>query len=349
MARKAGKISITKLAEEAGVSIATVSRVMNQRVGVSDMQRKHVGSILKKYQFKANYPSPRMPKLAIVTYSSNMLNDYICKIVNGIQTFTSKHKMELSLIVASNRDEETIKDKLRDQQCSGAIVLLSPERKDAYLNLSSSGFPVIFIDEQVNYNGIGFIDNDSYSGSREAANHLIELGHRNIGYLQYCNPKLSQIQRMRGYENALRNAGIENNQKYTITLKSSKEEASSPDKRGYDAMLRMLESFPEITAVMTADDSVAHGAICAIHEKGLRIPEDISIIGFDNYPRTEFYTPSLTTVNHPAEEQGRMAAKAIAGFIKSNGNTKLPQEILETKLVIRKSTGPVRKIKKKNN
>jgi len=341
MARKPEKISISKLATEAGVSVATISRVMNQRTGVSDEQRSRINALLKKYQFKAHYPAPRQPKLAIITFAQTMLNDYVCKIVNGIHAYASEHKMETAIIVAKN-DDMQIKDKIRDQQCSGAIVLLSPERKDSFLDLASTGFPVIFIDEQVNYEGIGFIDSDSYTGSRDAAQHLIELGHKNIAYLQYNNPKLSQIQRMRGYQNALKGAGIEPNSKYTVSLEPGSS-GKSPDKRGYDAMMNLLEESPEITAVMTSDDAVAHGAICAIYEKGLRIPGDISVIGFDNYPSTEFYTPPLTTVNHPAEEQGKQAAKTISEFLKSNGHTKLPQEILETSLVIRKSTGPVRK------
>ncbi len=335
MPRKSGTVSIYKIAAEAGVSVATISRVLNNRTGVSDEQRGRIGALLRKYQYKVNYPISRRPKLAIVIYSPTMLNDYICKVVNGIYSSASEYQLEISTILARAEDGP-IKDRIRDLQCSGAVVLLAPEEKGDFLELAETGFPVIFIDEQVNHPGIGFIDSDSYTGSRAAALHLIELGHRDIAYLQYCRSKLSHIQRLRGYQNALKNAGITPNPDYVVTLESSRD--GNPDKRGYDAMQKLLARAPEVTAVMAADDSVALGAIRAIHEKGLRIPEDISIIGFDNYPHSEFYTPPLTTINHPAEEQGKLAAQAISEFLTTSGGSGLPQEILETGFIPRQST-----------
>lgn len=339
MPRKPKQISIYKLAEEAGVSIATVSRVMNQRAGVSDAQRCRIGELLKKYRFKARYPSPRQPKLAVVVYSPTLLNDYIAKIVNGIYGCASARGMETS-IIAVGGENPRVREKIRDLQCSGAIVLLAPERKDDLLELAATGFPVIFIDEQVDFDGVGFVDCDSCTGSRTAAQYLIGSGHREIAYLQYGDPKLGHIQRLHGYRNAMKAAGLEIRPGCIRHLDSNASGLSS-GRLGYDAMLKLLDEGPEVTAVMAVDDSVAHGAVCAIHERGLRIPQDISVIGFDNYPGAEFFTPPLTTVNHPSGEQGRVAAEAIAEYLAGSGSTKLPREILETTLIVRKSTaGP---------
>ena len=145
--------------------------------------------------------------------------------------------------------ETIIKERLRDQQYSGAIILLAPENKEPYLELSKSGFPVIFIDDSVSFEGVGFVECDSYTGSRDAAKYLIELGHKNIGYLHYHNPKLSHIQRINGYRNALKDAGIEINPDYIVSLES-KANGHIPDKRAYDAILKLLKRNPEITAVM---------------------------------------------------------------------------------------------------
>lgn len=338
MARHRQEVSISRIAEEGGVSVATVSRVMNRRVGVSEETRARIDELLRKYEYTAHYPTQRAPRIAVLCPGHD-LTDYLRKAINGVFHYIQKHEMDVAIISRSNRPRTTLLQQIRDQQYSGIIVLLSEYLQNEHLELGNSELPVIFLDIQVNIEGTGFIDNDSYSGSCAATQHLLELGHRKIGYLQYQPPSLNQLQRQKGYENTMKAAGITIEKNWVIY---TRKEEWSPVRGllGLRTMQHLLEQAPEITAVMAVDDEMALGAMTAIHESGRKIPGDISIVGFDNYPETEVWYPALTTVDHPIEEAGYQAAKAIDHALKNPGQWKLPREIFPTRLIVRKSTGP---------
>ena len=237
---------------------------------------------------------------------------------------------------------ESLLETIRDQQCSGVIALLSEQYRRELDAFSGSDLPVVLIDAADSDSTLGFVDNDSYSGSCEAARHLLSLGHRKIGYLRYSEDSLNQLQRFKGYENSLRAAGVEINDGWVVRHDSARL-PSIRGKSGLEGMRTLLAQASGITAVMAVDDAMAFGAMTAIHEAGLRIPEDISIIGFDNYPETEIWYPSLTTVNHPLEEATRLAVKSIHADLRNPGLWTPPREILPTSLVVRRSSGSVRR------
>lgn len=340
MARHPQEVSITRIAKEGGVSVATVSRVMNRRVGVSEATRDRIDQLLRKYRFTTTYPQSRQPKVAVLIPVDDF-NNYIAKALKGIFTYAREGDMEVSLVTRSTHPRTTTLEQIRDQQCAGVIVLLPDYYVDEHRLLAASELPVMFLDAQIAIEGAGFIDNDSYSGSCAATRHLLELGHRRIGFLRYHLSSLNQIQRFKGYENTLKEAGIQPTPAWLA-------ESPAPDRRnvkgidGLRAMKRLLEQAPDITAVLAVDDEMAFGAITHLHKIGKKIPADISIIGFDNYPETEIWYPALTTVNHPIQLAGYHASKAIKDAIDNPGKWRPPQEILPTRLVVRESTGPAR-------
>lgn len=337
MPRPRREISIYRIAKEAGVSASTVSRVMNRRVGVSEETRTQIDKLLRKYNFLPDYPIQRAPKIAFLI-PAYYLNDYVLKALNGVFRYIDEHGMEVSIISHGNDPKTTLLQRIRDQQCSGVIVILAEHFKGEESALAESDLPVIFLDTQVTLPAIGFIDNDSYSGSCAATRHLLELGHRKIGYLCHSQISLNHVQRLKGYEDTLRAAGITIEEKW-ISRCNPDEIPAVRGLAGMHCMRQLLEQAPEITAVMAVDDDMALGAISAIRESGRTIPDDISLVGFDNYPETEIWFPALTTVDHSVEQAGYQAAQAIDNALANPGKWTPPREILPTRLVIRNSTG----------
>jgi len=338
MARQPQEVSISRIAREGGVSVATVSRVLNRRVGVSETTRARIEELLRKHEFTTTYPQSRAPKLAVLVPFGDF-TPYICKALNGVFALAREAGIEVSLIIPNGHRRTTALEQIRDKQCSGVVVLLAEFFKRDHQAIAKSELPVVFLDEQVHLEGAGFIDNDSYSGSCVATRHLLDLGHRKIGYLRYYSSSLNQIQRFQGYVDTMKSAGLPTEERWIANAPPSGDK----NIRGIDglqAMSKLLEKAPEITAVLAVDDDIALGAMTAIHKSGRKIPDDISIVGFDNYPETEMWYPALTTVDHPIEQAGYRAAKAVCQAWSTPGKRQLPHEILPTRLVIRDSTGP---------
>lgn len=340
MARVVQDISIYRIAREAGVSVPTVSRVINRKAGIAEGTRNKVNALLKQYNYRPDYPAMRTVKIAVV-YPWTELTDYFRKAIKGVYDYAQQNELMINIICAQASRRESLLKAIRDQQCSGVIAMLTEKYDEELAPLAETDLPTVVVDAFGPNKKFGYIDNDSYSGSAAAARHLIELGHRKIGYLTYADPALNQLQRFKGAFNTFHAANIEINSKAVIKI-------TAPSNRlirgecGYLAMQTLLRQEPGVTAVMAVDDNMALGAMAAIHEAGLRIPEDISIVGFDNYAETAYWYPALTTVDHPLEKAGLLAVEAIHRGISCPGQWQPPQEILPTELVIRRSTGPAR-------
>jgi DNA-binding LacI/PurR family transcriptional regulator len=341
MARRKKSVSICRIAEEAGVSAATVSRVINRRVGVGEETRRKINRLLRHYDFSPVYPAVRSVKIAVVVGGGDM-NEHIREALKGIYAYANAHELSINIITVNSPRRESLLETIRDQQCSGVIAILAGRQLKAVYELTETDLPVVVVDSQLDEPGVGFVDNDSYSGSVEATRHLIGLGHRRIGYLQHCIPSLNQVQRFRGYENTMKLAGLAIDEKWVIQA-PPQPGGTIRGMPGLLAMRQLLDQAPELTAVLAVDDDMAMGAMSAIHERGLRIPQDISLVGFDNCPESQVWYPPLTTVENPVEQAGFQAAESIHAALTNPGGWTPPREILPTRLIVRKSTGPVKK------
>ncbi len=341
MGRKPKAINISLIAKEAGLSVSTVSRAMNHRANVSEEARRKINALMEKYNFTPTPAIPREKKIALLSGGSQV-DEYVSEVFNGIYSYTLKNRLETTVIFRNNQATRNLLEQIRDQQCSGVVVILPAEFSDSLDMLAESELPVVMIDEAIYRDGIGFVDHDSYSGSRDAVKYLLELGHRNIGYIQSCAQTLNHIQRFKAYENTLTEAGITRNPHWETSIASDKGIYDSSREK----MRELLKNAPELTAIMTANDMIALGATKGAQDCGRRVPEDISIFGFDNYTQTEFYNPALTTVNHPIQQAAFLAAKHIDECLKRPAEAAqlLPHEILPTSLVIRESVSPCRKV-----
>ena len=327
------KVNIREIAKESGYSIATVSRVVNGKNGVSENVRGKITAILGKHNYVLNSHLARERKIAILC-GHNKFGEYIDELLEGVYSYSAENGLNTTMILKNSSLKMDILEQVRDQQCSGVIVVLPFAFRNELDAIAESELPVILIDEAIYKEGLGFIDHDAYSGSREAATHLLALGHRNIGYIEYNIETFNHLQRVKAYENTLKEAGVEIKPQWHV-----KTPPGEPMWRGaYLKMKELLKIAPEITAVMTTSDNLAAGVIKAVFESGKRVPEDISVIGFDNHRQAEYLHPGLTTVHHPVKEIGYMAIKEIDLYLKNPNNKALPREIVPTKLVVREST-----------
>lgn len=337
MGRRKQDVSIYQIARESGLSASTVSRAINRRAGVGEASRKKVEILLKKYSFTPNYPSSRAARIAIALPHANFDN-YVAMAVQGVLSYTSINGMNANIIVRGDAAKESILEMARDQQCNGVIALLFEGLSAECRELAASELPCVFIDTPAIPGNAGFIDNDSYSGAKEAAKHLIALGHRTIGFLNNIDRHVNHLQRLNGYNDALKEAGI--------TPAPAWMQTNLPYDSGSESVRALLCRVPGMTAVMAVDDKLALGAMSAIQQDGLKIPEDISVTGFDNFPDSALWMPPLTTVDHPIRQAAALAAEAIGNCLKKPGSWVPPMIMLPTKLLVRKSTGPARQKEK---
>lgn len=347
MARKAGKISIFTMADELGVSPATVSRVLNNRAGVSEATRRAVLNLARKYDFKLNYPQQHLPLVATVVSSRSGISSYISRVLTGVYDyFAAHHSFRVNTIVLDPAGGSSVLESVREQQCAGIILTQSQYFKKQLPQLAASGLPIMEIDSDSKIPEIGCIDNDAYSGAVELTRHLLSLGHRRIGFLLRWPDSLNHIQRLKGYRETMAQAGIAVPDEWVA---SDTPPAADSGEEEHSMLAELLRRAPDITAVIGVNDDLALGAMHWAIRSGLRVPEDLSVAGFDDSDFCRMVIPEMTSVSHPCREAGFRAAAAVADYISSNGKTILPREVLSTRLVVRRSTGPAPVLTARNN
>ncbi len=336
MGRKASDISIFTIAAELGISPATVSRVINNKTGVSETTRMRVMEVLRKNNFKPNYPQQQKTKIAVIISGTHGIDYYSAQILTGIYEYLHENDI-IAATLTCNTDESLLKI-VREQQCSGIIILLPEYFRAQMPELEKSKLPIMLIDSQSSSPQIGFIDNDAYSAGMTITNHLIELGHRKIGFITRWEENLNHIQRYEGYRKAMQEAGIEILPSWLKTW--TQNDNCNGCESGQKLFREIMTANPDLTALIAVNEELALGAMNEALRTGFKIPEDISIAGFDSSSYSAYITPSLTTISHPRKEAGKKAAEAIVVYLQSK-RSGLLREILPTYLIPGESTGPV--------
>ncbi len=327
--RNTSSVNITRIAAETGLSIASVSRAMNGRNGVSEEVRHRVNELLRKYNYVANSHLNRDKKIAVLLDTASF-GSYLAELYRGFSVAASEQEIEFCTVNYNRDGSRSLLKDVREQQCSGVIVTL-PELFLSRVNeLLDSELRIILIDASAVHEKVGFINHDSMAGSRDAARHLLGLGHVRIGYLRHPSGTLNHLQRFKGYEHALSEAGIEPDPGWIVTGGVSYQENCR-------AAVDLLTRHPELSAVMTTNDDLALSVLRAAWELGRRVPAELSVVGFDDVPQSACLTPALTTVHHPIYETAYSAMCELNQCLRDSKRP-LPQEILPVRPVIREST-----------
>lgn len=336
MGRRTQKDSIFLIAEEAEVSIATVSRVINRRPGVSEDLRRKINGIIEAHRFTPNYPVPSAMNIAIAVPHEAVaggMSNYLSRLLCGICLGSSQANVNPCMIF--HKEGESLLESMREHQAAGALLVLPGLLASQATDLSASGLPAIAIDGCLDSKGIGHIDNDCESGMSEAFAYLRSLGHARIGYLANQMEMNDHAERVACYGRLMKEAGLE-----PLVVDFGRPASYAAIK---DGLVRLLKLAPDLTAVMIIGDTHAPPLLHACRELGLSVPGDISVVGFDNATESPYFFPPLTTIDHQVEEAGRMAVDSIRNAVEMKEACHLPKVRLVTRLVVRSSCAVPRK------
>jgi DNA-binding LacI/PurR family transcriptional regulator len=328
------------VARQAGVSPATVSRVLNQTAPVSQAVRERVLTAVHDLGYQAlrspGSLSTRQETIALLI--PDILNPYFTEIVRGVQEEASAEHL-LPLLLDTGEDPEREADMLRmlaTQTICGIIVLGSRIVTQDLIDLRNQvGIPMVVINRCLPLPNVACIMVDLETGTYRATRHLLDLSHIRIGFLPGPAASETSKARRRGIEAALAEAGLETQPEWCPT--------SYPDVNGGFQAMSALLSLPHEhrpTAVITHNDLMALGALHAIRAHHLRVPEDISVVGIDNIHMAAHANPPLTTLAPPKHRMGRMALQMLTRMIEGKPQPEASYTLVECPLIVRESTAP---------
>jgi len=339
--KKMTKFTISDIARIAGVSLATVSRALNNKPRISTVTRDKILEIASRNGYNPNplargLSRGRTNNIGLVVI--DITNPFYSPIIQAVEKRAEEEGYNLLVVNSqhSSAREEKYINSLVQQRVSGIIVSPVQDPRKYLGMLKKRKIPVVFL-----YPPSGAkcdsVDVDNVKGAYGAVTHLIKLGHRQIAYISrgllHRHPS---SKRLLGYKKALRSSGIPFNEKFmvkTITDQGRIEE-------GYQATLKLLSNGVRPTAIFAFNDLIAMGCLKALKEKGLKVPDDMAVVGFDDIEFAPFLEVPLTTVRIPEYEVGEIAVKLLFERIDSGRmNGKYRKVCLSPELVIRKSCG----------
>ncbi|HUD78990.1 MAG TPA: LacI family DNA-binding transcriptional regulator [Streptosporangiaceae bacterium] len=328
-------MTIREVAELAGVSIATVSRVANGHSDVSRQTREAVQRVIRERGYLSARPraEPTAPS-GLVGVTLPMIHPaYFAELLSGIAEALSERQLRAVLCPThhSHAREMSLLDQLAGGDCDGAILVL-PEESGAELVAQASGdFPFVVVDPLGEVpEGVPVVCAAHSSGAAQATRHLLDLGHRRIGVIAGPHGWMASEDRLRGYRAAMASAGM-------LADQALIEHADFRVDGGRESARRLLGLDDPPTAIFAFNDRMAIGVIQSAASAGLRVPADLSVVGFDDTADALIGVPPLTTVRQHLAEMGRTAVSMLLRQIENRRYEPLRVE-LETRLVIREST-----------
>ena len=328
------KITIEEIAQKANVSIATVSRILNNKDTVKPATREKVISIMEELQFKPKAPSSlnNSKSRVILMCVPDFNNPFNSLVIDGVQK--AAHDNGYDVLLLQSKDYYTESDDylniLKNNSLAGMLILSSAPNNKLLEELSFR-CPVVMCSEYSETYGVSYVSIDDVAAAQKAVNYLISIGCKKIGFLN-CNMKFKYARhREKGYRLALENAGLEMNPEWTAHISSINFNSALSHARH----ILSLQNRPD--ALFCTSDYFAVSAIRAANELGIKVPEELSIIGFDNIDLSLMCNPPLTTIEQPCFDIGFQACELLIEKI-LNPNAPDKQVILHTELVVRSST-----------
>ncbi len=327
-------VTLEMVAKEAGVSPSTVSRILNGTAGVRDKKVKAVRAAISRLQFVPN------PAARALAGGKSMSVGVVIQAIDSpfyIEALSAMEKILFragySVVFVSGHwrpdDERRCINHLLSRRVDGIILMTSCLPDPDLLHLSRST-PLVLTGRKAAGDRAFSVDVDSTPGARLATEYLIGQGHDRIAFITGPADHPDAVQRFQGYKAALAAHKIQ----FTTKLVAW---GNYMDTGGYAAMSQLLDEKTKFTAVFAANDQTAYGALLALHRRGLRVPQDVSVVGFDDLPSSAFTIPPLTTVHRSTGQIGASAADAMLDLIE--GRSPVPA-LTQATLAIRESTRP---------
>lgn len=326
------------IAQKLNISVSTVSRVANGKAYVKPETRETVMKALEEMNYTPNQVARSLKNKATKTIGivvPDISEDFFAYVIKGIDNVLSRNGYTIILCdTGENAEKEELYiNLLSEKQIDGVILATVSKEHKALYKLIAKELPIIFIDNlpnlKTNYDSV-IIDNNR--ASYMAAEHLINLGHKTIGAIIGKIDETTGYERLLGYKKALEDNNLPANENL-IKIGDFKE------KSGYESMKSLLKMNKDISAVYVASSKMTYGAIKAILEKGLQIPKDISLVGFDIHDASGLIRPGITTVLQPEERIGKVAGELMLKRLQDSDERYSQKIVLEPEIMIRDSCG----------
>lgn len=346
--QKKRQATLSDIAESVGVASMTVSRVINENGYVSDETREKVLQAVKEMNYRRNGLARNLKRQFTETVGlvlGDISNPYSTELARAVRETLINRGFSLFICISEHSAKEDIVafESLANHSVDGIIVATrSNEGGDKYLNgIVESNIPVVVIGRDFQHEDVDFVSPDNLRGGFEATQHLIDLGHERIGFIGANLKGGSSLKRLQGYLKALEQHNIEIDERLVTGRNEDVSEVPgySTEEIGFEGMKRLLSLPKPPTAVFARNDFTAIGAMSAIKEAGLRIPEDIAIVGFDDISLAVRTSPPLTTVRQPMRLEGQLAAEMLLERIEGREKYSRRERILNCELIVRESTG----------
>jgi len=339
--------TLSDVARAAGVVAMTASRAINETGYVSQEVRERVRAAARKLNYRPNMlarslKGQRMKAVGIML--PDISNPFSAELVEGMKDVLEPEGYT-PFIALAGRGVDHEREGLQsfvDHRVDGLLVAtLRTDAGDDYLReLLAQGIPMVTVGREVKGTQVDCVTADHYKGAFDVTMHLIELGHRRIGFVGIAAEDAPALRRYQGYRAALEKAGLTVGPEYTFGPRHAPSFATQDD--GYEGMMQLARMDVPPTAVLARNDSAAIGVLRAAHTLGMKVPQDLSVAGFDNIPLASFWSPALTTVAQPIREQGRLAARILLDKIEGKLTGEGQMRTMECELVVRESTGKAR-------
>ena len=329
-----------EIAVRAGVSQATVSRVINNKSNVHEETRRRVLKVIEELGYIPNAAArslvtQRTTKIGLIV--SDVTNPFYPELVEAVEGL-ARDNGYVTLLCNTQRDPS--KDRvyarfLIEQRVAGVLFTSVTPQSDAPQQFLRAGIPFVFINRYLKDLAVPSVLTDNVGGAYRMTQYLLELGHSRIAFIRGLSHTTTSQDREAGYRRCLMDHGLKVEGVYLAQGDYSREAA-------YEATRRLLQLPAPPTAIFCANDYMAFGALDAVCDRGLRVPDDISVVGFDNIALASLGSISLTTMEQPTAKMARRALEILLELIEGNA---LPQEplveIYEPRLIVRRTSGPV--------
>lgn len=330
--------TIKDVARHAGVSTMTVSRVINNSGYISSEARERVAQAITKLDYLPNALARSLRFKQTKTIGlvlADIANPFFTTLARGVEDAAGAHGF--SVLFCNTDESESVEaaylSTLLQKQVDGVLLVPASDESRTIPQLRERGVAVVTLDRRVADPAVDTVRGDSEGGACALVTHLIELGHSRIAVITGNQSVSTAADRVAGYRRALDAAGI------ALDPDLICGDDFSPE-GGYRATRALLELRPRPSAIFGGNNFIAFGAFRALREAGLRVPEDCSLVTFDDLPESWLMTPFLTTVNQPAYMIGRQAAELLFERLNGYDDPEARVIVLPGQLIIRRSSGP---------
>lgn len=332
MKKKKRAPSIYDVAKLAGVSPSTVSRFLNRTTFISKEKTIAIEDAIKALDYKPNYhmnQGTNTRSMTIGVLVQNPESPFTSRIFNDMERCLGPKGY--SLVIASGYWQHSMQlqalSYLEKSNVDGVIVVAGSLTEHELVEYSRK-IPVVAVGYSYTSEKLHSVNIDNVLGGHMATLHLLQQGHVNIAHIKGLLNQPDAVARFVGYKKALTEAGIK-------VRNNLIKQGDFSSELGYERTVELIESDVHFSALFAANDQTAYGAIKALHDHGFKVPEDVSVIGFDDLPTSKYFTPGLTTLRQPVEEIGVVCAESILSLLAGEQcSTRLPP----IDLIVRDST-----------